>query len=329
MLKLIKYSLLVASFLIGGLAAQTRFSVPRDTSFTVRNAFEKERKRYPFIKIVQDSLPENIAEKRDVVYRSIGDRELHLDMFFPAKSEKSLHPAILLVHGGGWRSGDKSHLVPMAQQLAACGFVAATVEYRLSPEAKYPAAVHDLKAAIRWLRANAKDQNIDPEKIVILGCSSGAQLATLVGFTNGIVIFDGNGENREFSAAVQAVVNIDGIVDFTSEYVRQFEDDPRKNPSAAGAWFGGRYHEKTGLWTEASPLQYVSASSPPILFVNSAISRFHAGRDEMIAQLDLLGIYSEVHTLPDTPHPFWLFHPWFSQTVEIISAFLDKPIKNK
>lgn len=321
--------MLVALLLIGGLAAQSRLSVPRDTSFTVRSVFEKERTRFPFIKIVRDSLPENVTEERNVVYRIIGERELHLDIFLPEKNEQSAHPAILLVHGGGWRSGDKSHLVPMAQQLAARGYVAATVEYRLSPEAKYPVAVHDLKAALRWLRANADEYTIDPEKIAILGCSSGAQLATLVGFTSGLAIFDDNSENREFSAAVQAVVNIDGIVDFTSEYVRQFEDDLRKNPSAAGAWFGGRYHEKTELWAEASPLRYVNASSPPIVFVNSAIPSFHAGRDEMIDQLDSLGIYSEVHTLPDTPHPFWLFHPWFNPTVEIVSDFLVKSIKNK
>ncbi|MCB0277461.1 MAG: alpha/beta hydrolase [Calditrichaeota bacterium] len=302
--------------------------ITRDTSFTPRSAFQKERLRFPFIEMVRENPPPGVREHRGLVYRSIGFRELRLDLFQPADRAEKPFPAVLLVHGGGWRSGDKSHLVPMAQQLAQRGYVAASVAYRLSPEARYPAAVTDLKAALRWLRAHAEDFRIDTARIAILGCSSGAQLATLVGFTPGMAKFE-EGENPDYPSTVQAVVNIDGVVDFTSDYVRGFEDDPRKNPSAAGAWFGGRFIEKEALWREASPLQYAGSGSPPILFVNSSNPRFHAGRDELLARLAAEGIYGEVYTFPDTPHPFWLFHPWFSETVDRVGRFLDKVLENK
>jgi len=83
------------------------------------------------------------------------------------------------------------------------------------------------------------------------------------------------------------------------------------------------------MWIEASPLTYAGVTTPPMLFINSSFPRFHAGRDSVIAILNVHGIYSEVHTIPDTPHTFWLFHPWFGQTVDYITSFLDKVLKNR
>jgi hypothetical protein len=91
------------------------------------------------------------------------------------------------------------------------------------------------------------------------------------------------------SSAAQAIVNIDGLSDFTSEAARKYEDDPAKQPSSAGAWFGGRYAEKEALWREASPTFYVNAKTPPILFIGSGQARFSVGREEMIAKMDAAG----------------------------------------
>jgi pectinesterase len=302
-------------------------AIPRDTSFTVYGSFKKERGKYPFISIVRPQLPDGVATDENVVYVEHGNRQLHLDIFYPANKVAGPYPGVILIHGGGWRSGDRSHQVPMAQQLAARGYVAAAVEYRLSPEAGYPAAIHDIKAAIRWLRENADKYHIDSGKIAVSGCSAGGQIASLIGVTNGLVKFEGL-EAPDFSSDVQAIVNIDGLLDFTSVEARSFEDVPDK-PSSAGNWFGGRYREKPDLWKEASPIYYASEKTPPIIFINSSIPRFHVGRDEMIEKLEKIGVYYEVHTLPDTPHPFWLFHPWFETTVELVDNFLKQVFKKQ
>jgi len=121
---------------------------------------------------------------------------------------------VILIFGGGWKSGDKSQSVPMAMQIASAGYVTVAVEYRLSLEAKYPAAVHDIKAAIRWLRANARKYNVDKSKIAVHGVSAGGQLAALVETTNDIEKFEGNESYPKQSGSVQAIIDIDGILAF-------------------------------------------------------------------------------------------------------------------
>ena len=296
----------------------------RDTSFTVYSAFEKESKKYPFIKIVKPELPQGVVAEWNVVYKSYKERQLHLDIFRPENRNK--YPAVLLIHGGGWSSGNKSHLVPLAQKLASHGYVTASAEYRLSPEAKYPAAIYDIKSAVRWLRANAGNYNIDTNKIAILGCSAGGHLAALVGTTNGLFEFEGKAGNIDHSSYVQAIVDIDGVLDFTDPNESGKDNDPLK-PSAGKKWLGYSYKDNPDIWIEVSPLTYVGKDTPPIGFINSSLERFHAGRDEMIEILKKYKIYYEVYTIPDTPHPFWLFHPWFQQTFEFVISFLDKSLK--
>jgi pectinesterase len=133
-------------------AGQSPF--PRDTSFTVYSAYNREVKKYPFIQLVKPQSLKDIRKEENVVFRNVG-RDLRLDIFYPSKKNNRGYPAVLLIHGGGWRSGDRSQAVPFAQHLAVKGYVAIAVEYRLSVEAPYPAAVYDLKAAVRWLRTNA------------------------------------------------------------------------------------------------------------------------------------------------------------------------------
>ncbi len=300
--------------------------VPRDTSFTVYSTAVKVLEQYPFARVVIPELPKGVAVKENIIFASYGKRELHLDLFRPGESAGGPFPAVILIHGGGWRSGDRAMEVPLAQYLAARGYVAAVVEYRLSPEALYPAAVYDVKAAIRWMRAHCEEYDVDSTRIAVLGVSAGGQLAALVGTTNGDPRFEGSGGNAGYSSNVQAIVDVDGILDFTDP-AESGKDTIAGRRSAGAAWFGATYREKPELWIEASPLVHVSESSPPIVFINSSSERFHAGRDEMIEKLKALNIYHEVHTIPKTPHPFWLFHPWFEPTCNYITAFLEKILK--
>lgn len=303
--------------------------IPRDTSFTPYQAWIKIRKDFPEARIVKPQLPEGVRAEADVVYATLpntpyGKRELHLDLFRPEKPGK--YPVLLLIHGGGWRSGNKSMDVPMAQQIAAKGYVTATVEHRLSPEALYPAAVYDIKAAVRFLRANAKKYNIDPNKMAIAGSSAGGQLASLVGSTSGVEKFEGNEGKPGVSSAVQAIIDMDGVLDFNTPDEKGKDEEAAKR-SAGTLWFGATFSKAPEKWTEASPIQYVGKNTPPILFINSALPRFHFGRDSVIAILNKHKIYTEVHTIDKTPHPFWLFHPWFEPTVGYMVDFLDKVLK--
>jgi pectinesterase len=291
-------------------------NVPRDTSFTVYSAYIKESKKRPYITIAKPAMPVGVKQKENVVFASVGKRKLYADVFYPVKKSKSWYPAVVMIFGGGWKSGDKSQNVPIAQQLAAEEYVAMTIQYRLSLEAKYPAAVEDVKAAVRWLRAHAKEYNIDKNKIAVLGMSAGGQLAALTGTTNGVKRFEGEGGNPNESSNVQAIVNIDGTL--------AFHHPESEEGKAAAEFLGGTYDEKPEVWEDAAPLNHTDKNTPPIIFINSSIPRFHAGRDDMIKKLDQFGIYHEEHTLPDTPHPFWFFNPWFETTVKYTVDFLDK-----
>lgn len=324
--------------------------IPRDTTFNPYLSWIKINKEFPEAQIVKPILPEGVMSTKDLIYSTLpdtpfGKRDLHLDLFRPEKPGK--YPALILIFGGGWRSGDKSMQVPMAQQIAAHGYVTACVEYRLSPEAIYPAAVHDIKAAIRFLRSNAKEYNIDPDQIAISGSSAGGQLAALVGTTSGVKKFDDEGKNslrqaqgtkirqtqgatrkghKNISTKIQAIIDIDGVLDFRTPDESAKDTDPARK-SAGAWWFGKTFQEASEIWIEASPIEYVGKDTPPMLFINSALPRFHYGRDSAIVILDKYHIYSEVHTIPDMPHPFWLFHPWFEPTVDYMVSFLDKILK--
>jgi pectinesterase len=304
-------------------------SIPSDTTYTVRSTYVKLLKEYPTIKPVMSSLPKGVRQYDNVVYLTIkgtsfGDRKLHADVFVPEK--KGAYPALLLVHGGGWRSGDKSMNTPMAHALAARGFVVVSVEYRLSLEAKYPAAVHDLKAAIRWMRAHAREYHIDPDRIAIGGASAGGQLASLIGTTYGQQAFEGQLGYNNYSSQVQAVVDMDGLLDFTAPESLALT---RNDYSADVFWLEGYCDTIPDKWRQASALHWVGQASPPFLFINSSQTRFHAGCEEMAERLNALGVYNEVHKLEGSPHSYWLFHPWFDPTVNYMEVFLNKVFAEK
>ncbi len=318
-MRLLLLSLLILPFVC---VSQNIISeIPRDTSFSVWSSWQKIKKDFPDAEPVKEFKGLRIYEERNVGYYSLGERDLHADLFYPERKSEVKIPAVILIHGGGWASGNKSHLVPLSQMLAVNGFFTATVEHRLSPEAKYPAAITDLKTFVKWLKINAKKYNIDTTKVAVLGCSSGATLASFIGTTWQNPKFKSHDLGVNVSDRVHAIVNIDGIVDFTDTAESGKDDDPAK-PSAGARWFGATFEQNPGIWIEASPLTYVDKNTPPTLYINSALERFHAGRDRFLEVLTENQIYSKVYTIENTPHPFWLFHPWFNETWPKILDFL-------
>ncbi len=309
--------------------------IPRDTSFTAYSTNIKVRKHHPEAVLLPDELPEGVKVYKDVVYvtykgTKYGDRDMHVDIFRP--DDNKTYPALLMIHGGGWNSGNKSLQVPMAQRIATRGYVTIPVEYRMTPEAKYPAGLHDIKTAVRWARANAAKYGIDADKIAVSGCSAGAQLATLVGVTNGSKRHEGAGGWTGTSSDVQAVINMDGIATFVSESNIK---DANNRLATKGAvpvnalWLGGMYDDAQPNWEEASAILWVTDKSAPICFISSGLPRYSDGRDSLVSIYDSIGIYSERHQIPVDVHPFWFFHPWVEPTIEHAVKFLDKTFKRE
>jgi acetyl esterase/lipase len=296
-----------------------------DTSYSTYSAFNNTRKEYPDIKIAEVFKSASVMEKRSVKYANIGKRNLLLDVFQP--TQNSNHIAFIMIHGGGWRSGNRFQHHPLAQQLANLGYTCFTPEYRLSTEALFPAAVYDIKSAIRWVRENAAKYKIDTGKIVIAGFSAGGELAAFMGTTGNMPLFEGTQSRSGIGSHVNAVVDIDGILAFL--HPESGEGDDRKKLSASTLWFGYKMDENPTLMQAASPLSYVGVRTPPTLFLNSSVARMHAGRDDYIKILSQYNIYSEVHTFGGAPHSFCLFEPWFTPTLYYIDGFLKKAFNLK
>jgi|SRR6218665_832904 len=296
-----------------GMVAQNQI----DTSYTALGTFNKEKSKFPFIKMVQRADIKTVKQIENLVYKNKDSRALHLDAYF--KSQKQLQPAVVLIHGGGWKSGNKSQMHDLAKEIAAKGYACFAVEYRLAAEAKYPAAVLDVKTAIQYIKSNAAKFNVDANKIAVLGCSSGAQLAALIGTTNNHPEFEERNDLK-YNTTVHAIISMDGIL--------AFHHTESAEGKVAAFWLDGSYEEKPQVWQQASALTHCDKNTPPTLFINSDIPRFHAGRDDMIAILNKLHIYSEVKTISNSPHSFWFFEPWFDEIVVYSTQFLDKVFKS-
>jgi acetyl esterase/lipase len=212
----------------------------------------------------------------DMAYGVAGGRTLLLDIFEPANNNGKPRPAVLLVHGGGWISFDKSTMLRLAQFLALAGFVAVPVDYRLYHDdtTRWPAQLDDVQRAVRWLRANSAKYNIDPEHIGAYGHSSGAQLALLLGMME--TRDNSDAALGKYSSKVQAVVDAAGPSDFT---VHVDGDDAK----FLGSFFGADFAAHPEIWREASPIFHVAKSDAPILII-------HGTRDESvpIAQAEAL-----------------------------------------
>ena len=294
----------------------------RDTSYNILSEYNKHLKNFPFIQIAKETSYPFLTAEKNIIFCKTPQRELKLDVFYANEKSAKKRTAIIFIHGGGWRSGNKAMHYPLLQELATLGYVCITPEYRLSTEALYPAAVHDIKSAIRWVRKNAAKYNIDENKIVASGHSAGGELAAFMGATNGIKEFEGEGCYKAYSSTVNAVIDLDGTLAFI--HPESGEGDDSKRISAATHWFGYSKTENPGIWKQAAPLTHVGKHAPPFLFINSGIDRMHAGREDFIAVLNQYKIYSAVKTFQSSPHSFLLFHPWFDTTVAYMDRFISK-----
>src|SRR5262245_21783426 len=211
-----------------------------------------------------------VRVERDVIYGKGGDTDLQLDLAMP-KDGDGPFPAIVCIHGGGWRGGNRSNLAKTTEVLAGRGYVAVTVSYRLVPKATFPAQIEDCKAAVRWLRANAKKYKVDSDHIGAVGYSAGGHLVCLLGVTSKNDGLEGKGGNAEQSSQVQACVSFFGPTDFTERtWNAMVEKD------ILGPFLGGSFEDKRDNYKKASPISYVRKGAPPFLF-------FHGTEDKVVA----------------------------------------------
>lgn len=240
--------------------------------------------------------PANIVVESDVEYGRVGSRSLKLDLYRPRVLRKAV-PAILLIHGGAWKSGDRSVYRPYCIKLAQRGYVAATASYRLSGEAPYPAAVQDVKCAVRWLRANAARLHIDPDQIAAMGGSAGGHLAMMLGYSPGVAELEGDGGNAGVSSRIQAVINFYGPTDLTTPFAR--------SQGVVVSFMGGKkYDEAQAPYRQASPLTHLTKDAPPTLILHGTIDDIVPidQADALAARLNTLGAPYEYVRLEGWPH---------------------------
>ncbi len=234
-------------------------------------------------------------------------------------------PAIVYLHGGGWSDGDKTQFEPQATHMASTGFVGATIQYRLVPEAIFPAPVEDSKAAVRWLRANASTYRIDADRIGVAGGSSGGHLAAMLGTTPHIAEFEGDGGNAGFSSRVQAVAAFSGPFDLGALQPPKF----RRAAKLISKFLGASYEENPELWANASPITYVGPESAPFLFLHGTEDRSipYQQSVDMMSALAAAGVSAEIFTAEGAGHGFSLGPPWYQPSLEAMEEFFTRMLK--
>jgi len=249
-------------------------------------------------KIPDPKIPDNVRYEPNVAYDTADPQQV-MDFFRPADS--SVHPAILFVHGGGFRAGSRKGYTQQCIRLAQLGYVTATADYRLAPKAPFPAAVYDVKAAVRYLRANAARLSLDPQKIGATGGSAGGHLVLFLGVTGNIPEFEGTGPNREQSSRVQCVVSMFGPSDFTKSYGRSVDA-----AEVLPLFLGGDLEHAREAHLRASPLYWVTPDAPPTLAIQGTKDRY-VNYEQSVWIVDRLlsaGVPAEIETIEGADHGF-------------------------
>jgi acetyl esterase/lipase len=250
--------------------------------------------------------------KRDVTYRTVDGEQLALDVYQPGKKGKD-RPAVVIVHGGGWRMGDKALFAVQGNRLAERGFVAVSVNYRLAPAHPYPAAVDDVEAAVEWVRKHAKEYGVDPDRIGALGGSAGAHLT-------GLLATVGKG-SLEKGHRVAAAVSWSGPMDFVSLAPAAAAGTDGTIPT----FLGCLPDACPDTYAEASPITHVDKTDAPMLLVNSTMELVpRTQTDSMKAALDEARVANEVIILPGQAHSRAYSNRVWDQTVAFLENYLKR-----
>lgn len=268
-------------------------------------------------------IPENVVFERDVEYSNPDGQHLQLNIARPKNPTGAL-PAVLCIHGGGFRAGTRDGNNALCLKLAQRGYIAATVTYRLAPKYQFPAAVYDVKSAVRWLRANAAKYQLDPARIGVTGDSAGGHLAQFLGVTAGVKEFEGDGGNVDQSSSVACVVNRYGPSDFTKSYAKSVDA-----AEVLPLFLGGNLETALPRHIRSSPLNWVSPNSAPTLLLHGTEDKYVAYEQAiwMRDRLQSCGVEVELLTLQGAGHGFKGADA--EKAEQALFAFFDKHLKPK
>eukprot|EP00913_Durusdinium_trenchii_P028473 g26701.t1 len=269
-------------------------------------------------------VPEDVVFEKGIEYANPDNQHLQLNMARPKKG-KGPFPAVVCIHGGGFRAGSRERFNRLCIELAGKGYVAVTVTYRLAPKYQFPAAVHDVKAAVRWLRANAKKYNIDPKRIGATGGSAGGHLAQFLGVTAGVKQFEGQGGHPGYSSSVACVVNFYGPSDFTKSYGASVDA-----AEVLPLFLGGNLQQQRRRHIVASPLYWVTPEAAPTLCIHGTQDRYVAHEQAvwLIDRLKAAEVEGRLMTIEGADHGFRGASKKVREKIEAARiAFFDRHLK--
>lgn len=266
-----------------------------------------------------------LDSKLGVTYARYGDRTLEMDIYRPKQAWGAL-PGVVCIHGGGWANGTRANHGRVAQALAARGYVAATISYRLSGEAPFPAAIHDCKAAVRFLRANASELGIDTKNIGAIGLSAGGHLTALLATSAGAEELEGKGGNQQFSSKIQAAVPMGAQTDFLSQRTGTISAMQDRG-QIWRQFLGGSQEDDPATYRLASPLHHLDKGDPPCRFITGEKDDPSTHADRFREQMSILGIPSGLTVIQDAPHPFLGKQVWFDEMVDVVDTFFGNTLK--
>src|SRR3954466_9745556 len=268
------------------------------------------------------NIPDNILFESGIEYANPDNQHLQLNVARPKNSDHLL-PCVLCIHGGGFRAGNRDSYNPLLLKLAGRGYVAVATSYRLAPKYQFPAAVFDVKAAVRWLKANASVYQIDPDRIGVTGDSAGGHLALFLGVTAGVKQFEGDEGNPNQSSRVACVVNRYGPSDFTKSYGKSVDA-----AEVLPLWLGGNLETAREKHLASSPLNWVTPSAAPTLILHGTDDKYVAYEQGvwMRDRLKSCGVHVEMLTLEGAGHGFKGADAERAEAA--MFAFFDNQLKN-
>ncbi|GEM_PF-198707 len=268
------------------------------------------------------AVPENIVFESGIEYANPDNQHLQLNVARPKNADGAL-PCVLCIHGGGFRAGNRDSYNPLLLKLAGRGYVAVSTSYRLAPQYQFPAAIFDVKAAVRWLKANASRYQIDPARIGATGDSAGGHLAQFLGVTADIKQFEGDEGNSGQSSRIVCVVNRYGPSDFTKSYGKSVDA-----AEVLPLWLGGNLETAREKHILSSPLNWVSPTAAPTLLLHGTEDKYVAYEQAvwMRDRLKECGVHVEMLTLEGAGHGFKGADAEKAEAA--MFAFLDRQLKN-